>query len=110
MVVKLNPKVKFGNSTFLGGRRSDPAGDALVALGRAELGRQVLVAGHAFARHPRIEEIGVEAHLHWNVRFQRQGFLKPAHRAMVLSDRDPTSLLQAMRGYRPVVTGKWAQR
>ena len=50
----------------------------LVALGRAELGGEIFVAGHAFARHPRIEEIGVEAHLDRNIRLQRQGLLKPA--------------------------------
>jgi uncharacterized protein (TIGR00730 family) len=39
-----------------------------------------------------------------------QGFLKPAHRALVLADPDPASLLQAMRSYQPVVTGKWVGR
>ena len=67
-----------------GGRRGDPPGDALIALGRAELGGEVLVAAHAFARHPGIEEIGVVAHLDRNVGFQRQGLLKPA-----LSDEAP---------------------
>ena len=67
-----------------GGGGGDAPGDLLVALGRAELGGEVLVAADALARHPGIEEIGVVAHLDRNIRLQRQGLLKPA-----LSDEAP---------------------
>jgi hypothetical protein len=36
---------------------------AVVAFDRSELGGQVLLAADAFARDPRIEEIGAETHL-----------------------------------------------
>ena len=53
----------------LGGRRvNDPLGNAAVALGGAEFAREIFVAAHAFARHPRIEEERPEAHLDRNVR------------------------------------------
>ena len=62
--------------TLFGGRRGDAAGNALVALGRAELGGEVFVPAHAFARHPWIEEIGVVAHFNRNIRLERQRLLK----------------------------------
>src|SRR5450759_2327339 len=48
---------------FRGGRRGDALGDALVALGRAELLGQVFLARYALARNPVIEEIRAPMHL-----------------------------------------------
>ncbi len=35
------------------------------------------------------------------------GFLKPEHRASLLTETDPASLLTTMRGFQPYVDGKW---
>ena len=40
-----------------------PLAVGVVTLDRAELGDEILLAADAFARHPRIEEIGAEAHV-----------------------------------------------
>jgi len=50
------------DETFLRRCRRDALCDALVALGRAELGGEVLFARYAFARDPVIEEIGPPVH------------------------------------------------
>jgi uncharacterized protein (TIGR00730 family) len=35
------------------------------------------------------------------------GFLKPEHRASLLTETDPATLLTAMRSFQPYVDGKW---
>lgn len=37
-----------------------------------------------------------------------QKFLSPAHRALVISEADPATLLARMAAFRPVTAGKWA--
>ena len=36
-----------------------------------------------------------------------EGFVRPAHRALVLEDTDPATLLEKMRGFVPPSTEKW---
>ena len=55
------------SEAFRRGRRGDALGDAFVALGRAELGGQVVLARDAFARNPVVEEVGTPMHLNRNV-------------------------------------------
>lgn len=38
---------------------------------------------------------------------QRERFLHPDHRALLLSDTDPAALIERMRGYVPPTTAKW---
>jgi uncharacterized protein (TIGR00730 family) len=38
-----------------------------------------------------------------------EGFLRPAHRSMLLSDTDPVRMLDGLRGYEPPVVEKWAE-
>ena len=72
------------SQAFLRRRRGDALGDALVALGRAELGGEILLARHALARNPVVEEIGPPMHLDRNVRPQRQRLFQA-----VLADEAP---------------------
>jgi uncharacterized protein (TIGR00730 family) len=37
-----------------------------------------------------------------------EGFLRPAHRGLVIADRDPEALLQKLADFTPVAAGKWA--
>jgi uncharacterized protein (TIGR00730 family) len=37
-----------------------------------------------------------------------EGFLRPAHRGLVITDRDPEALLQKLADFTPVAAGKWA--
>jgi hypothetical protein len=50
----------------------------VVAVDRAEFGDEVLLAGHARARHPRVEEVRLKAHLDRHVRLERNRLFKPA--------------------------------
>ena len=65
-----------------GGR--DPRGDFLVALRRAEFGRQILLARNAFRGNPVIQEIGVVMHLDRNVGVERDRLFEP-----LLADEAP---------------------
>jgi hypothetical protein len=47
---------------------------AVYLSGEPNLVVQIFVAGHALARHPGIEEIGVEPYLDWNVGFSAKAF------------------------------------
>jgi len=38
---------------------------------------------------------------------EREGFVKPSHRAMVLQETDPARLLEAMEAFRPPATSRW---
>jgi hypothetical protein len=38
---------------------------------------------------------------------QREGFLRPQHRALVLTDSDPGRLLDAMQRWQPPVLERW---
>ena len=62
---------------FGGGGLGDALRDAAVALGRAELGGQIVLAADAVARHPGIEKIGAEAHLDRNLGLERDRLLEP---------------------------------
>jgi uncharacterized protein (TIGR00730 family) len=37
-----------------------------------------------------------------------EGFLRPAHRGLVIADRDPEALLRRLADFTPVTAGKWA--
>ncbi len=50
----------------------------VVALDRAELGDEIFLAADAFARHPRIEEVGTEPHLDRDLRLERNRLLQEA--------------------------------
>ena len=50
----------------------------VVALDRAELGDEILLTADAFARNPRIEEVGTEPHLNRNLRLERNRLLQEA--------------------------------
>lgn len=43
-------------------------------------------------------------------RAEQDGFLHPAHRAMIVAGADPDALLDAMRDYAAPAAGKWWQR
>src|SRR5262249_30067103 len=51
---------------------------SVVALDRAELGDEILLAADAFTRNPRIEEVGMEPHLYRNLRLERNRLLQEA--------------------------------
>ena len=40
----------------------------------------------------------------------RAGFVRPAHRGLVLTDTDPAALLDRLAAWTPVTTGKWLKR
>ena len=63
---------------FRGGRGDDALGDAVVALGRAELGGQIFLARDAFARNPVVEEIGAPMHLDRDVGLERERLFQAA--------------------------------
>jgi hypothetical protein len=50
----------------------------IIAFNRAELGGEVVLPAHAFARHPWVEQIWMEAHFHRNVRLERDRPLEMA--------------------------------
>src|SRR3569623_2088430 len=64
------------DEAFGGGCGLLAPGDVLVTVGRAELGRQVLLAAHALGRNPFVEVIGPVVTFYWNVRGARRGLLK----------------------------------
>ena len=72
------------DEAFFRRRGADALRDALVALGRAELGGEILLARHAFARNPVIEEVGPPMHLDRDIRPQRQRLFQA-----VLADEAP---------------------
>src|SRR3977135_2292584 len=66
------------NQPFATRRIRHPLRVAVVPLDRAELGHQVFLAADPLARHPWIQEKGMEAHLDRNVRLERDRLLQPA--------------------------------
>jgi hypothetical protein len=40
----------------------------------------------------------------------RHGFIKPVHRGLVITDDDPTRLLDLLAAWTPVTTDKWLDR
>jgi hypothetical protein len=39
-----------------------------------------------------------------------EGFVRPAHRSLVLTEEDPGRLLDLLTGYRPPALDKWIDR
>ena len=73
-----------------------------------------LIVANALTHGTRAGLLNVAGYYDPLIRFLDEGvaarFIKPEHRAMILEDDDPRSMLERMRAYQPPLVEKWIRR